>query len=591
MGFSGFRVILLMKGYWEKCKGRGLDRSSFFYRTSGSEVPDWQLMKFSSSRALGPGANNVFFLLFGVALISGAASPVQAGTPTGFEADEGPSLVVVLVVDQLRGDLLDRYSSTFSGGLKRLLDEGLVYTNALHDHAQTETSPGHATISTGTFPGRAGIPSNAWRVEEDGDLHVIYNVVDPEVAIVGVTGLPGSSPSVLRRNGLADWIRGGESGGKVVSVSGKDRAAILMAGKSKGEVYWFDSQVGRFVTSTYYKSREPSWLREFNSEGLKDYLADSVWVSTVPSDQAHLSAPDTAGFESDGVHSYFPHAFLDVIPDPNPEDIFFWFETTPMLDNATLDVALLAMDSEGLGQKQGRTDFLSISFSQTDRIGHQYGPLSREQMDNLLRLDRTLEVLFSVLDDKVGKENYILGFTSDHGTMSNPERLGGKGVRLTNAHQSELGQALSVAARRSGTNSDLSTAEAMVEAMSKLDFVGPAYTHAQLNGPVHGDSLAVLFQHSLSPGRMGGLLSQYEVEMWWKENTLSWALPHGTTHGSPFHYDRWVPLILLGPGIDPGVVETPVRPMDLAPTLAELAGIPYPDDLDGKPLLKGLAGG
>jgi arylsulfatase A-like enzyme len=282
---------------------------------------------------------------------------------------------------------------------------------------------------------------------------------------------------------------------------------------------------------------------------------------------------------------------LDQVTDPGPGDFFFWFETTPMLDNATLDVALLAMDSEGLGQKDGRTDFLSISFSQTDRIGHQYGPLSREQMDNLLRLDRTLEELFAVLDEKVGRENYILGFTSDHGTMNNPERLEGKGLRLTDSHRAELEQSLSVAAQRAGTTPGLGIPEAIVEAMSDLTFVGPAYTHAQLGRPVPGDSLAPLFQHSLTSGRPGGLLSQYEVEMWWEENVLSWGLPRGTTHGSPYHYDRWVPLILLGPGIDPGVVDTPVRPMDLAPTLAELAGISYPDDLDGKALLSGPAGG
>lgn len=492
----------------------------------------------------------------------------------------------MLIVDQLRGDMLDRYSSLFSGGLKRLLEEGRVYTNALHDHAQTETSPGHATISTGVFPGRAGIPSNAWREGENGQLQVIYNVLDPDVAIVGVTGLPGSSPEVLRRKGLADWVMEAGSGGKVVSVSAKDRAAVLMAGKTKSEVFWFDSQVGRFVTSTYYGKREPSWLRRYNSDGLKDYLADSVWVSTVPADQAHLSAPDTAHFEADGIHSYFPHKFLDEMPNPGPDDFFFWFEATPFLDNATLDVALLAMDSEDLGQKEGRTDYLSISFSQTDRIGHAFGPLSREQMDNLLRLDRTLEVLFSALDEKVGRDKYFLAFTSDHGTLNNPERVEG-GLRLTDSHRSELEQALSVAARQGGAN----RAEAMVDAMAEVDFVGPAYAHAQLNGTVQGDSLAVLFQHSLTPGRHGGLLSQYGVEMFWKENAVSWGVPRGTTHGSPFYYDRWVPLILLGPGIDAAVVETPVRPMDLAPTLAELAGIPYPGDLDGKPLLPPPAGG
>jgi len=256
-----------------------------------------------------------------------------------------------------------------------------------------------------------------------------------------------------------------------------------------------------------------------------------------------------------------------------------------MLDRATLDVALLAMEEEKVGKKEGRTDFLSISFSQVDRVGHAYGPLSREQMDNLLRLDVLLGELFAVLDGEIGRENYVVGFTSDHGTMSMPERIEGGGLRLSDGDRSELEQSLSAAARQAGFRPELSVAGAMVEAMKDLSFVGPAFTHDDLQRGSLGDPLGVLFQHSYTPGRPGGLLSTYGVEMWWKENVLSWGMPVGTTHGSPYHYDRWVPLILMGPGIEAGTVDSLVRPLDLAPTLAGLAGIPFPDDLDGRPLL------
>lgn len=360
-----------------------------------------------------------------------------------------------------------------------------------------------------------------------------------------------------------------------------------MAGKARGEVYWFDSQVGRFVTSTFYRSENPSWLDKYNENGLTRFLADSVWASSVPPEAAHLSAPDTAAFEGDGVHTYFPHLFLEEVPEPAPTDFFFWFEGTPMLDRATLDVALLAMEEEDLGKEDGRTDFLSISFSQVDRIGHAYGPLSREQMDNLLRLDGLLEELFAVLDDKVGRDNYVLAFTSDHGTMSMPERIEEGGSRLSEVHRAELEQALTTAAREVGSQTEMSPADAMVKAMEDMDYVGPAFTHQELNGAPSEDPVMALYQHSYTPGRYGGLLSVYGVEMWWVENTLPWGMPVGTTHGSPYRYDRWVPLILMGPGIAPGTVEREVRPMDLAPTLAVLAGIPYPDDLDGKPLLPG----
>lgn len=520
-----------------------------------------------------------------LACATAAAVPEEASSgPIGPEEDK-PSLVVFLIVDQLRGDMVDRYASVFTGGFKRLLTEGLNFPNALHAHAQTETSPGHATLSTGAFPARAGIPSNAWREGTGGNLHPVYNVVDPNESLVGIVGLPGSSPSVLKRTGLADWIQAADSDAKVVSISAKDRAAILMAGKSKGEVYWFDSQVGRFVTSTYYRSENPSWLNRFNEREMVKYEADTVWTSTIPEEAVDLSAPDTAVFEGDGVHTFFPHRFSEEVTEPGPGDFYFWLETTPMLDRATLDVALLAMDAEKIGRSEGRTDFLSISFSQTDRVGHAYGPLSREQMDNLLRLDGILDELFSVLDRDVGRDNYVVAFTSDHGIMNNPERIDGGGLRLGNEDRGTLEQALSAAARRAGSSPGLSVPEAMVLAMGDLSFVGPAYTHETiLNGGAAGDSILHLFQHSMTEGRPGGLLSTYGVEMWWTENTLSWSLPVGTTHGSPFFYDRWVPLVLMGPGIPAGTVEDSVRPLDLAPTLAEIAGVPFPDDLDGKPL-------
>jgi len=148
-------------------------------------------------------------------------------------------------------------------------------------------------------------------------------------------------------------------------------------------------------------------------------------------------------------------------------------------------------------------------------------------------------------------------------------------------------QVLSSAARQAGFRPDLSVAESMVEAMESLSFVGPAFTHGDLQRGVSKDPFSVLFQHSYTPGRAGGLLSTYGIEMWWKENILSWGMPVGTTHGSPHLYDRWVPLILMGPVIGAGPVDSLVQAMDLAPTLAGLAGIPFPEDLDGKPLVLG----
>ncbi len=502
----------------------------------------------------------------------------------GQEMAPSPRLLVFLVVDQLRGDLLTRYASAFSGGFKRLLEDGLSFSNAFHGHAHTETSPGHAALSTGVFPARAGIPGNLWREQRGAERVPVYNVVDPDYALVGVPGLPGASPEVLRRKGLADWVMEKDPDARVLSISAKDRAAVLMAGKSRGEVYWFNSQAGRFVTSTFYRTENPAWLDEFNQTALPAFRADSVWSSTIPPQDRDLSAPDTADFEGDGVHTFFPHVYRQERIDPEIDDFFLWFEGTPMLDQATLMLAEVALGETGAGTREGHTDFISVSLSQTDRVGHAYGPLSREQMDNLLRLDRALAKFLAFLDEEVGRDNYVVGLSADHGIMTTPERLAEGGVRLTVQDRSLLERALTVAAQDAGRDPDVELSARMVEALGDVPFVGPAYTTKALREGTPVDSIEVFFRRSFVADRPGGLLSAYGVEMWWAEDVLDWTIATGSTHGSPYLYDRWVPLILMGPGIVPGVVDDIVIPVDLAPTLAILGDVPFPDDLDGKPL-------
>lgn len=532
-------------------------------------------------RPVGP----FLILPFLMACATAAAVPGPVGRPPPpQEASETrPRLMVFLVVDQLRGDLLDRYAPVFTGGLKRLLDQGRVYTDAVFRHAATGTAPGHATLSTAVFPSRAGIPSNAWKEKEGTELEPVYNVVDPRERIVGIPGVPGASPRVLRRTGLADWARTADPDARVVSISAKDRAAVLMAGMSKGDVYWFDAESGQFVTSTFYQDVNPPWLKRFNKVEMRTYRADTVWTSTIPPGTEDLSSPDTAVFEGDGIHTFFPHRYVQERIDPDTDDFFLWFEGTPMLDRATLDFSRLVIRETGIGRTPGRTDYLSISLSQTDRVGHEYGPLSREQMDNLLRLDRDLGGFLDFLDDQVGEGSYVLGLTGDHGVMTVPERLEG-GRRLGLVERSDLELALSLAARKANRAGENGPGSFMVEAMADLSFVGPTYTHETLSEGEPHDSLEAYFRHSFVPGRAGGLLSVYGVEMWWAEDVISWSLPRGTTHGGPFIYDRWVPLILFGPGVTAGRVDDPIMPIDLGPTLAWLSGIPFPDDLDGSPL-------
>src|SRR5688500_9848784 len=252
-------------------------------------------------------------------------------SPAGPVDSPRPALVVMLVVDQLSQELLARYEDAFTGGFRRLLDSGRWYVNATHDHAATVTAAGHATLSTGTYPSHHGIVANEWFEKVDGEWIEISNVGDSTVQIVGYPELDGVSPHSLERSGLADWIVAAEPDAKIVSVSPKDRGAVLPAAHAKGQVWWFESSVGRFVTSTYYRDSNPEWIDRFHDGVLATRAADSVWTSRIPTALVGRSDPDSAEYEGDNAGPVFPHRFAG----PGERTHFWeWFERTPMLDQA-----------------------------------------------------------------------------------------------------------------------------------------------------------------------------------------------------------------------------------------------------------------
>jgi predicted AlkP superfamily pyrophosphatase or phosphodiesterase len=325
-----------------------------------------------------------------------------AGLARAQEESDRPSLVVMIAVDQLRGDLLDRYAPTFSRGLKRLLEEGYRYTSASHAHSKTHTASGHATISTGVYPSRHGIVANEWQ-QRTGDIwQRLYAVSDPTSPISGFEALEGRSPRNLLREGLADWMVAQDPDTRVVSLSGKDRAAITMAGKARGEVYWVQLERLGFVTSHYYRDDYPDWVRDFNEKVMPELVSDSLWESVVPEDRRGLARADSAEYEGDGVHTTMPHR-------PHSDDLWergAWTLEQPTVDRAVGLLAQEAIRALELGQR-GERDFLALSFSATDHVGHAYGPLSQEQLDNLLRLDQELGVLFDVLDEEIGEGRWL----------------------------------------------------------------------------------------------------------------------------------------------------------------------------------------
>lgn len=525
-----------------------------------------------------------------------AAAPVPSvSAPATSDRTEPPALMVAVVVDQLRGDLLPRYASAFTGGFARALRDGLLYTNAVHDHAHTETAAGHATIATGVTPSRHGIVANTWW-RDDGDRWTLeYAVDDPQTTIVGAPDLAGSSPRNMLRDAFGDWLVAAHPEARVVSLSRKDRAAITMGGRSHdAHVFWIGAGTGRFVTSSWYKGGIPDWVARFNEEVMPRLYADSVWSGALAATEAQLSRPDTFQFEADGQHTSFPHRASVETPSPLWPDYDDWWMATPVPDTAVLALAERAVEALQLGGRS-TTDYLALELSQTDAIGHTYGPLSREQLDNLMRLDRALGVFFDYLDRTVGAGRWALVLTADHGTADIPEWWNHEGlpaVRVTTEMRQQEVQAAGTAAQRAaGARAPVAVGldnekaqTAVVKALDRLKSVEQAMPLSQLVGDAPADSFVRLYRNSFHEGRrpntrVGAFGADMRAPEYWVDKTFA-----GTTHGTPYYYDRWVPLLFMGPGIQAGRDSTRVRTVDVAPSLARWAGIAAPSDLDGQPV-------
>ena len=523
-------------------------------------------------------------LLTLAALLLGRAPGASAQT------GESPTLVVMIVVDQLDGELVDRYQSVFQGGFRRFLDQGHRFTQASHAHAMTETAAGHATLATGVFPSRHGIVSNTWR-QRSGftwmEMYAVADTLSPIVAFEQEPTLGGRSPRNLLREGLADWVLAQDPDARTASISKKDRAAITMAGQTSENVWWLLDELGFFVTSRYYASTYPDWLRRFNRDVMPRFTADTEWRSLVPGEARSLAADDRFRYEGDGRHTTFPHRARDEVPSGDAQATNIWAFDQPRVDNAVLELAKRTIEELDLGQR-GRTDFLALSFSALDRVGHTYGPLSQEAFSTMLNLDLVLGDLLTYLDDVVGEGRWVAGLAGDHGAVDLPERARDMGNREAERIDEadlfdEISEAVGDAASSGGRPEEV--AEVIADLLVERELVAGAYTHHQLTlGGEPADSFAVLFRNSHYPGRAWGVLSRAGVEVRFGEGDLVTAYRTGTTHGSPYWYDRHVEMMLLGPGVPPGTSDTPVYTVDFAPTLAALARIQAPDDLDGRRL-------
>lgn len=506
-----------------------------------------------------------------------------------------PALVLLIVVDQFRADLLERYEPFLTGGLRRMLDDGHQFTQARHDHGITNSSPGHATLATGRFPAHNGIVDNSWLELVDGEWRPVSAVDDSATQVVGFPELRSASPRNRLAEGLADWTARADEYARIVAIGQGAHSTNSLAGKTGGHAYWSSPEAGQFVTSTYYRDEYPEWVDRFNSELLPQLLADRVWQSTTPAAARDAARPDATPYEADGTHTTFPHVFREeAAPEDigDPEAFYGWFISKPTHDEAILTLAREAVRSLALGRRSS-TDYLGINLSSLDDVGHDYGPFSQEQLDAVLRIDRALGEFFEFLDDQVGPRRYLVALSGDHGVATAPEYAEELGVPGRRVSRDEIDRVIAAAhalGQPPGEYSD-ALANRVAEVAERFDFVADAMTRRELEEGEPADSFVALYRRSYRPDRAlwfplysrdRQFLAGFGVFVRLTEGTMP---DYATSvHGSPYEYDRRVPLLFMGVGIPQGVSHQPVRTVDAAPTLAWLAGVPIPDDVDGRPL-------
>lgn len=472
-----------------------------------------------------------------------------------------PKLVVAIVIDQFRYDYLTRFRSEYTGGLKRMLEEGANFTNARYRHYQTVTAAGHSTFLSGATPAMSGIVGNEWW--DRTTSRAVTSVFDSTTRLVGAEGT-GASPRRLLQSTLGDELKISGKGGKVIGVSAKDRAAILPAGHSADAAYWFDGNSGNFVSSTYYFATLPQWVTDVNQGRPGDKYAGQKWLD----------------------HK---------LPDGG-KPLYNELEASPYGNDLIQQFALRALRAEKLGTGP-KIDVLTVSYSANDYVGHRYGPDSQEAHELSVTVDRLVGDLLKAAEAQAGTGNVIAVLTADHGVAPLPEenqkrrmpggRFDAKALRaaVESALQTKFGGAHWVAyASEAGiylnpqTKADPAEAEIVAANVVRgFPHVSRVYTHTQLaSGQVPADELGASLRNGFHPSRSGSVL--FLLEPYWILGAT------GASHGTPYGYDTHVPVLFWGVRVKPGGYHANVAPSDIAPTLATILGVETPSGSVGRVL-------
>jgi predicted AlkP superfamily pyrophosphatase or phosphodiesterase len=530
-------------------------------------------------------------LLISLVLITGFQSFSQKGKKgISFSLEintkndlQKPKLVVGIVVDQMRYDYIYRFWDDFGNdGFKRLINEGHFFRNAQFGYVPTYTGPGHASIFTGTTPSVHGIIANNWYEKQssemvycagDGSRETVCNCEKNHTDVISTDGQ--MSPHQMLTTTIGDEMQLFNPESKVIGISLKDRGAILSAGHAADAAYWMDSK-GEWITSSYYMDELPDWLKEFQDENPSSNYLKGDWK----------------------VEEKFSHNLDSLFINKGGSGI----KSTPFGNTILKELAIEILQNEKLGLGNS-TDFLSVSFSSTDYIGHQYGPHAAEVKDTYIRLDNDIADILNNLDQEIGAKNVVLFITADHGVVSEPHELlernipagyfdgsvmktelsthlianYGKGEWINNYSNNQLFLNQKLISER---NINLQEIERKcANFFLKYEWVKNTYTATQINENEYNNSFHSLIQRGYNQQRSGDVIVSLQtgwLSSYWENG--------GTTHGSSYSYDTHVPLIFWGGKIPQGQTDRKVNIRDIAPTISTILGTAYPNGCTGNPL-------
>jgi predicted AlkP superfamily pyrophosphatase or phosphodiesterase len=539
-------------------------------------------------------------------------------------AAERPRLILQITVDQFRGDLPMRYVDRLGeGGLRYLLEEGIHYNNAHHAHANTETIVGHATLATGAHPAAHGMIGNIWFDRTTG--MTTYNIEDPDFRLLTegadidadteidptqkAATSDGRSPRAILTTTFSDELAAYTGGrAKVFGVSVKDRGAVSMAGHT-GKAFWFSKSTGQFVTSTYYYDDYPRWVVDWNARQLPQSYGGRAWELLHPVETYMFGDKDDQDWEVvlGDFGRTFPHPFT------TPDNPYFttFLTLSPAGDQLTTDFAKTLIDAEGLGD-DAVTDYLAVSYSATDYVGHFFGPSSLEAEDNLLQLDRTLADLFAYVHQEVGLENTLIVLSADHGGPEAPGYLESLSIPAgyVSPETWDTEPAIDRLKSRFGIEGkllegydhpyvylasdllddpdvDLAALEQAIAA-ELVAFPAVAYAVPSTSlerGTVPDNLLIRAVRNNYNAARSGNVYVVFQPG--WFINDLD-GLSAAVVHGSPWRYDTYVPIIFAGHGIKPQTVSRRVHTVDVAITLSTMIGTLPPSGAAGEVLMEVL---